>query len=332
MIFDDFPLGEADGVILAHSLSLPDGTLKKGRRLGGADLARLRAAGRSHVTGIRLEPDDATEDQAADEIAGAIMGDGLTFGPAVTGRCNLLALARGVVEIDRGRVDALNRFDEAVTVATVAPWELVEPGQMVASVKIIPFAVPQQIVRNCVQSAETGGGKLISVRPLLPQKVAIIVTTLPGKENSGDAFFAVSRARIEELGGDWLSEQRCPHEREPLAAAILEALASECTLLLIAGAAACVDRRDVVPAAIVACGGEIEHFGMPVYPGNLMLLARLGNVPVISLPGCARSAKLNGVDLVLRRLAAGLPVTSADIRTMGTGGLLQGVPKRFHTL
>ena len=83
----------------------------------------------------------------------------------------------------------------------------------------------------------------------------------------------------------------------------------------------------MIPAAIVACGGEIDHFGMPVDPGNLMLMGRIGAVPVLGLPGCARSPKVNGFDWVLRRLLAGLPVDAADIMRMGVGGLLAEIPE-----
>ena len=97
--------------------------------------------------------------------------------------------------------------------------------------------------------------------------------------------------------------------------------------MLVAGASAIVDRRDVIPAAIERRGGTIEHFGMPVDPGNLLLLGRLGEVPVLGLPGCARSPKVNGFDWVLQRLLAGLPVGAEDIMRMGAGGLLAEIPR-----
>jgi molybdenum cofactor cytidylyltransferase len=99
-------------------------------------------------------------------------------------------------------------------------------------------------------------------------------------------------------------------------------------VILVAAASATVDRCDVVPAAIVAIGGAIDHFGMPVDPGNLLVLARVGAVTVIILPGCARSPKVNGFDWVLQRLAAGLPIGRKEIMAMGVGGLLSDTPAR----
>ena len=99
-------------------------------------------------------------------------------------------------------------------------------------------------------------------------------------------------------------------------------------LVMVSGASAIVDRRDVIPAAIERAGGVVEHFGMPVDPGNLMLLGRVGHVPVLGLPGCARSPRLNGFDWVLRRLLAGLPVGGREVMSMGAGGLLKEVAGR----
>ncbi len=141
MIFGDTPLSAAEGAILAHSVRLDSVTFKKGRRLSADDLAVLERAGVETVIAARLEPGDVHEDAAAGRIAEAILGEGLTMSAAFTGRANLVVATRGVLVVDRARLDALNRIDEAVTLATLAPFELVEPRQLAATVKIIPFAV-----------------------------------------------------------------------------------------------------------------------------------------------------------------------------------------------
>ena len=94
------------------------------------------------------------------------------------------------------------------------------------------------------------------------------------------------------------------------------------------GASAIADRRDVIPAAVTGIGGEIEHFGMPVDPGNLLLIARAGGVPVLGAPGCARSPVENGFDWVLMRLLAGIRVTRSELMGMGVGGLLMEIVTR----
>ena len=132
------------------------------------------------------------------------------------------------------------------------------------------------------------------------------------------------RTRLESLGYDLNDVAVVPHET----AAVADALGAPADLYLVLGASATSDRDDVVPAAVVTAGGRIERFGMPVDPGNLLLLARLGDVPVVGLPGCARSPALNGVDWVLERLSARVPVASDDVAAMGVGGLLKEMPER----
>jgi len=133
---------------------------------------------------------------------------------------------------------------------------------------------------------------------------------------------------LAALGSALESEERCEHTVAELAPAIALAVDSGAELVLVHGASVIVDRRDVIPAAVVQAGGEIEHFGMPVDPGNMLLLCRLGTTPVLGLPGCARSPKVNGFDWVLERLAAGVPVRREDIMKMGAGGLLAEIPSR----
>jgi molybdenum cofactor cytidylyltransferase len=123
-----------------------------------------------------------------------------------------------------------------------------------------------------------------------------------------------------------LGERRCPHEADAVAEAVAEAPPVD--LLLVAGASAITDRRDVLPAGIAAAGGRVDHFGMPVDPGNLLLLARRDGATVLGLPGCARSPKLNGFDWVLQRVGAGLPVDREQIMAMGVGGLLAEIATR----
>jgi molybdenum cofactor cytidylyltransferase len=133
---------------------------------------------------------------------------------------------------------------------------------------------------------------------------------------------------LESLDSLLISDRRCSHRIDELVGAIAESMQANPGLLLISGASAIQDRRDVIPAAIERAGGHVDHFGMPVDPGNLMLLGRIHKVPVLGLPGCARSPKLNGFDWVLQRLLCDVPVGPGDIMRMGAGGLLTEIPSR----
>ncbi|MGE5505144.1 MAG: NTP transferase domain-containing protein [Actinomycetota bacterium] len=323
MIFGEVRIEEAEGLILAHSLRLAHAMLKKGRVLTAEDVAALKAEGINFVTGARLEDDDVAENEAASLLAHALAGDGVAVSSSFVGRCNLFAATGGVVDIDRERLDRLNLVDEAVTVATVMPYDIVAPRQMVTTVKIIPFGVDRRVIETCEVLA-TRGGPLVSVRPFGRRSVALVMTTLPGlREAVLEGTAAVTRARVEAMDGELALELRCPHDVGSIERTLRKAVHAGVDLVLVAGASATVDRRDVVPSAIVRAGGAIEHFGMPVDPGNLLLLARIGIVPVVNLPGCGRSPKPNGLDWVLRRLMAGIAVRPEDVMRMGAGGLLK---------
>lgn len=328
MEFRHFPLDQAEGAILAHSVKAEGQSFKKGRVLSADDVAALTAAGHTEVIAARLEPDDIPEDAAAQEIAEAACGDGVRRAAPFTGRCNLYAEAHGVALIDSKRLDEINLIDEALTVATVGPFELVEPGQMLATIKIIPFSAPKDVIAAGTEIARRAE-PLVRVAPLREKSVGLVLTRLPStKESILDKSLETTRTRLTQLGSKLAGEIRCDHTAEAVSAAVSKLLKDGCDPILVFGASANVDRRDVVPAGIVQAGGEVDHFGMPVDPGNLLLMAHHGIVPVVGLPGCARSPKENGFDWVLWRLLADIPVSRQDIMRMGAGGLLKEIPTR----
>jgi molybdenum cofactor cytidylyltransferase len=326
MIFGEIALAEAEGALLAHGLKGEGFAFKKGRVLGRDDLDLIAASGRTHVVAARLEADDVPEDEAATRIARRIAGENLLVSAAFTGRANLYATLPGIAAYDPARLDAINTVDEAITVALLPPNAPVSPRQMVATVKIIPFAAPRAALERVLARVET---PLVRVADFRRLRAALVQTRLPGTKpsvlaNTVDA----TRARLAGLGGELTRETIVDHAPAAVSAALGEAQAGGVDLLLVLGASAVVDRRDVIPSAIVAAGGRVEHFGMPVDPGNLLLFGSLGTTPVIGLPGCARSPKLNGFDWVLQRVAAGLPIGRAEIMRMGAGGLLTEIPSR----
>jgi len=304
MRFGPLPLSLARGAILAHGCRLPDGSLKKGRVLTDEDLARLAGAGYETVTAALLEPGDVGEDAAAGRIARAVSGPGLTVSAAFTGRVNLYAHSPGLVLVDAVRLERINLLDEAVTIATLPAHTPVAIDQMVATIKIIPFAAPGGIVTQAEDIAREAG-PLLRVAGWRRLTAGLVQTTLPGtKPAMLDKTAAVTAGRLEALGATLAVEHRVPHEPAAVAGALDACRAAGCDLFLLVGASAITDRRDVLPDGLERAGGTVLHFGMPVDPGNLLLLGRYGGGTVLGLPGCARSPKLNGVDWVLHRLAA----------------------------
>ncbi|MGH6979789.1 MAG: 4-diphosphocytidyl-2C-methyl-D-erythritol kinase, partial [Stellaceae bacterium] len=178
MKFGALPLVEAQGAALAHSIVLPGRGLKKGSVLNGDDIAALKAAGITSVIAAKLEPGDIGENPAAAMIAEGLAALGVEIGPAFTGRANVYAQSLGLCVVDRDAVDAVNLVDEAVTLSTVEPYTVVAPKQMVATVKIIPFAVHGDVVAAC--AAKARAAKPFHVVPFQQKRVALIQTRLPG--------------------------------------------------------------------------------------------------------------------------------------------------------
>ena len=322
MKFGPTPLDEARGAIMAHSQRVGATMIRKGALLDDAAVAALREAGRTEVVCARLEPGDVPEDIAADRLATPLVAPLIARSRAATGRVNLAAEVPGLLRVDAAKIDRLNGVDEALTIGTLPDYAVVAPKDLIATIKIIPFSVPGHLLAVAETLARQGPSPL-ALHPFRPLKVGLVATELPGlKDSTTDKTIAVTDQRVTQLTGTLMPPLRCPHAEEPVARALSTLLAGGAELLLIVGASAVLDRRDVGPAAIVRAGGEIVHFGMPVDPGNLICLGRIGEVPALVLPGCARSPSLNGIDFVLTRLFAGLKVTSADVMRMGVGGLL----------
>ena len=326
MKFGSFLLSDAPGIVLAHTFKGPGLVLKKGHVVTVADVAALSAAGVKEIIGARLEAGDISEDAAAARVAQRLTGTHLTLTAAHTGRCNIVAAQDGVVVINAAAITSANLISEAVTIATLADKEAARAGQIVATVKIIPFAVSAAVMARLERALGFGA---VALAPYTPKRFALISTLSPGLKPSVVASTEqITRQRISALGGTLVSSTQTDHVAADVAREVRSVLSSGAEVILITGASATVDRGDVVPAGIVAADGVIDHFGMPVDPGNLLVLAHIGSVPVLVLPGCARSPKLNGVDWVMQRVAAGVAVTPADIMGMGVGGLLVDTPSR----
>jgi len=328
MKFGAVPVKEALGATAVHSIRQGDIVLKKGTLIGPKEVAALEQAGVKAIVVARVEAGDVSEDRAAAEIAAAIAGPGLRVDRAFTGRCNLFAESAGVLVVDKDAIDRLNRIDEAVTLATLPAFKPVVDGEMIATVKIIPFAVAAA-ARDQAVALATQAKPVIRIAPYKIKKIGIVSTLLPGlSPKVVEKTLKITAARIAPAGAAIIAEKRVPHEQAALAKAIDELLKAGAELVIVFGASAIADRRDVIPAALEAVGGEIEHFGMPVDPGNLMMIGRARGQAVLGAPGCARSHKENGFDWVLMRLLAGLPVSREDITGMGVGGLLMEIVTR----
>jgi molybdenum cofactor cytidylyltransferase len=324
MRFGPVLLDQAEGAILAHSIALPEGRLRKGCILGAEEIATLRTLGLDEVIAARLDTDDLHEDVAALAIAKALVPNpvaaGLRLKPVGTGRVNIHADVTGVAEVLAQQVDALNAVDPMITLATVPRWQRLAQDEMVATVKVIAYGV----ARTSVEAACQAGAGALRMRPVAMRTAALIQTVT--EADDGEKGHRAIQKRLQSMLVSMLDKRLVPHREADLAAALADIRGAD--LILILTASATSDPDDVAPQAVRRAGGSVERFGMPVDPGNLLFLGQVHGTPVIGLPGCARSPALNGADWVMERVICGLPVTGAEIAAMGVGGLLKESPVR----
>ena len=313
MIFGPTPTSEAEGWLLARAL----GGIKKGETLTAQHIAQLQSQGIEQILGARLEPGDIPENEAANMIAAQLAGAQMRYPTADQGRIHFYSEAAGLLLMDPDKITALNHVSEDIALACLAPFAPVKPQQLVATLKIIPLASARGKIAEVSALAELAG---LRINPFRPLNIALLCTRGQSKKDMSAKAENITRRRVEALGSR-LSAAHCDHESAAIAAK-LGSIASD--LILIHGASAIMDRRDVIPSAIEQAGGRLIHFGMPTDPGNLLLLAEHQGKAIIGLPGCARSPARNGFDLVLERIVCGLNVSADDIMTMGVGGLMLG--------
>lgn len=324
MKFGPVATQDAVGGVLAHSMKGSEGRIAKGTVLDPDHVTQLRAAGHDSLVVARLEPGDVEENVAATRLAHAIADDpeaqGLRIAQAGAGRVNLYAVGPGVVCMDSAAVHAINAVNPMITIATVPAFHRVEAGTMIATLKIIAYAVPEVALAD---ACAVGRGSVNVAAPAYA--TATLIETVVGDEPPTGKGRAALTGRLDRLGLTLSARVTVKHVTEPLAAALMRARGE---VIFVLTASATSDPCDVGPEALRRAGGTVTAFGMPVDPGNLLFLGHLGDKPVVGLPGCARSPALNGADWVMERVICGQTLTQASISAMGVGGLLKEIPTR----
>ena len=302
----------------------PDGrkVLKKGHRLTEADLPALQASGQTEVYIAMLTDEDIPENEAARRLGEVIAREHLTTSTATTGRVNLMATVTGLFKVNQ---PALLDFNDrpGITLATMPTNSVVQPKKIVGTIKIIPYSVPQAEL-TAAEAVVRAGQPLVQVKSFVVRRAVLITTGSPAaRQNVMSSFTPALRDRLVSYETEMIEGPYVPEDEAEISAAVQMALDQGAELILIAGETSIMDTDDLTPRAIKAAGGQIIHHGVPVEPGNLLLLAYIGDGPVVGAPGCARSKSYNVVDMVLPRLAAGERLTRRDLIELGHGGLLK---------
>jgi molybdenum cofactor cytidylyltransferase len=327
MLLAEFATADCQGLVLAHRQNFADGSIAKGTLLTANHLAELGGAGIDRLICARPDAGDIHEDEAAERLAGLLAPDNLDFTRAATGRVNMKVPRQGLVRYERTLIRAINEIDERITFALVQHNQLLARGQMAATLKIIPFFVPDsslQQIENLLAGAPAFG-----FHPLKTAKVALIQTRIPGQV---DRLFAATKKvtadRLAMLECEVMASPVCAHNKYQVAEQIQSCAAGGADIILLCGGSAIIDRQDELPEAVIEAGGQVIQLGLAVDPGNLLMFAKVGDVPVIGMPGCARSPKLNGLDWVLQLVLADIEMTRGEFADMSAGGLLMEIASR----
>ena len=326
MWFGELSTQECEHCILAHSIRTDKRRISKGTVLDQATIDELLSAGYDELTVARLDDTDVGENVAARQLADVLSDNTIRAERAHTGRVNLYAEFDGLLTYDTAAVIAANSVSPDITLSVLAPDQWVLAGRMIASVKIIPYAVPLEDLDQVITSLNISA--CVVHRPH-PSNVVLIQSRLPSvKAATLDKTRSVTEQRVQSRSSELVAELRCEHTLAGVSDSLATAIEKSPDIILIVGASAISDYRDVLPASVRQCGGTVQRVGLPVDPGNLLMLGDLNGVPVLGLPGCARSPKHNGVDLLLDRIVVGLSIDDQWLNRLCIGGLLGEVHDR----
>ena len=310
------------GSILARDLTIGGERWTKGRRLTVADLAALTAADPADpVTVLIPEGGELHEDEAALRLAGAVAGPGLVVRGPAQSRVDLVAAWPGVANVRVGDLERVNRIDP-LEVFTVFDGQVVEPGDLVASVKVAPHIVEAAVVDAGARVAGFGGNPLVWVAPFAPRRVGVIVKESV-RATARERFETSVRAKVEGLGSSIVAVEYVEDDADAVEAAIASLVRrpDPVDLILTAGAAS-TDPLDACFVAIAALGGRIVRRGVPAHPGSMLWLARIGRTAILGLPTCGAYSKATAADLLLPRLLSGDDPSERTVAKLGHGGIL----------
>jgi hypothetical protein len=310
------------GAILARDLQVGSHRWEKGRRLTADDLVALASVEpAAPVTVLILEASELHEDDAALRLAESVAGPGLDKRGPAQSRVDLVAAAAGVVNVRIAELERVNRLDP-VEVFTVFDGQVVERGDLVASVKVAPHVVDAGIIDEAARLTAFGSTPLVWLAPFQRRRVGVVVKESV-RATAKERFEASVRAKVEGLGSTILDILYVADDPEEVETALRHFVrgADTADLILTAGTAS-TDPNDAGFVAIAALGGRVVRRGVPAHPGSMLWLARIGGTTVLGLPTCGAYSKATAADLLLPRLLSGEPANEKTVAKLGYGGIL----------
>jgi molybdenum cofactor synthesis domain-containing protein len=316
---------EAEGMVLCHDITeiVPDKfkgrAFKKGHVVRKEDIPKLLNIGKEHLYVWELNESCLHENDAATRIATAVAGAGIVLREPAEGKVELIAAHPGLLKINVDALNQINSLDE-IAVASLHSHQVVPCAKILAGCRVIPLVIDAEKI-CAVEEICRLGAPVFEVKPLKSIRVGVVTT---GTEvylgRIQDQFGPVLRKKIAELGSQVFRQILVPDSMDQIVDAIHELIREGAEMILVSGGMS-VDPDDLTPASIRTAGGRVVAYGAPVLPGSMFMLAYVGEIPILGLPGCVMYHKTTIFDLVLPRILAGEEVTRQDIAYLGHGGL-----------
>lgn len=317
---------DAVGMVLAHDLTqiipgeFKGSKFKKGHVIAPEDIEVMLSMGKRHLFVVDKEETDIHEDEAAMRIAIAAAGKGIRLVAPGEGKIELVAEYEGLLKINTAMLNQLIDQDE-IMFASIHENQLVKRGQKVAGTRVIPLFVNESIVNGAEKVLKNS--HMVEILPLKQLKVGIVTTgneVYTGKIK--DAFGPVLKKKFGDLGSIVVNQIFADDDEEMIAGCIKQLIEEGVDMIGVTGGMS-VDPDDKTPTGIRQAGGHIITYGAPVLPGAMFMLAYIGNIPVVGLPGCVMYSRVSIFDLIVPRILAGEIPTRTDIKKLAHGGLCQ---------
>ena len=310
------------GRVLCCTVFRPGGKklLAKGHIISDEDIRVLESEGMDSIWVTELEEGEVGEDDAVCAVASEMGCGAFEIRLAAGGRANLMATEACSVLVDDELLKQIN-CTASVVIATSLNFSYATPGQRIATVKSAPFAVAQSQL-DAVVGIIKERGPILQARPIRTPTIGVLYTDPVSGERARQLFENIMRQRLERFGVTANLALACVEEESAVNRGMQHLLRSRPTVILVASTTAPAGPEDVIGQAMIRSGSHIERFLAPVEPGNLLLLGYKDDVPIVSAPGCFRSAKPNVVDLILPPLLARYRVSGWEVACLGHGGLL----------
>ncbi len=323
------PVEQSIGTVLCQDMTqiIPDGfkgaIFKKGHIITEEDIPVLLSIGKENIYVWEPEPDFLHENEAASRLAQATAGENISYDEPTEGKINLYAEQRGLFTVNSPVFAEMNLIDY-VTMASLPGFYHVEKGQKLAGVRVVPLMVPEKALLEVEELAAKEEKRVFNVLPYQTLSCGVVTTgSEVYKGRIEDKFGPVIKEKIKFYGGKFLGQTLCPDDLTQINAAIRDYLDRGAQLIILTGGMS-VDPDDLTPTAIAQSGAHVVTYGAPVQPGNMAMLAYLGETALVGVPGCAMFFRTTVLDVILPRIFAGVEMTKKDFAAMGEGGMCRG--------